>query len=105
MTRITRSEKINSCGTTSGVLNRNIATTAGVITIGGVGVTSVVVTASAIPAQIACVTAAAAGMFYLGDYQYKKELKDRKADVDAKAEAHFKAKAEAEPAADELADS
>ena len=93
--------EINNVGSGSGVLNRNIATTAGVITAGGLGVTSVVITASAIPAQIACITAATAGMLYLGDYQYKQQLKGRKSEVDAKIEAHNKAKVEARTAAED----
>ena len=101
MARIARTEKLDSKGATSTMLNKNALTTAGIVTLGGAGVTGLLVTTAVIPGQFLGITAIGGGLLYAGDYQYKKSLKSRKSDVDAKVEAHNKAKAEARTAAED----
>ena len=69
-------------GASSELLNKNWMVTGGLAVGAGVGVTSVVIVASALPAQMLGMSALGAGLVYFGDKQHKATLKERKADAD-----------------------
>ncbi len=69
-------------GSTSDLLSKNWMTTAGVLAGAGVGVTSVIVTATALPAQILGMTALSGGLIYFGAKAESADIADRKAVAD-----------------------
>ncbi len=79
---VTNVSDAEESGATSNILNRNLATTAGLCTAGALGGSAVLICATSLPAQFLGTGALAAGLVYFGDKQYKDELKERKAAAD-----------------------
>ncbi len=86
-------------GATSDLLTKNWMTTAGILTGAGVGVTSVLVTATALPAQVLGMTAVSGGLIYFGARTTTAEIADRKSANEEVAKEHFASRETAEAAA------